>query len=54
MFFSGFDLESVFLCYDSAGSSDDKSLEALERSLGMTLSHMDLALVFGEIGRAHV
>src|SRR6266446_6805297 len=26
MFFSSFDLEREFLCYDSAGSSDDKSL----------------------------
>ena len=32
--FSSFGLESVFLCYNSAESSDDKSQEALERSLG--------------------
>ncbi len=43
--FSSFGLESVFLCYNSAGSSDDKSREALERSSGMTLSRMDFSVV---------
>ena len=38
--------ERVFLCYDTTGSSDDKSLrEALGRSSGMTLSHMDSVFV---------
>ena len=32
-------------CYNSAGLSDDKSREALERSSGMTLSRMDFSVV---------
>ncbi len=39
-------LKRVFLCYDTTGSSDDKSLGGAWAILGKTLSHMDLVLVF--------
>src|SRR6266478_2246166 len=38
-------LRRVFLCYNTTGSPNGKSVcEALERSSGMTLSHVDLVL----------
>src|SRR6266436_1665702 len=41
--------ERVFLCYDTMGSSDDKSLwRCFERSSGMMLSHVDLAFHLSE------
>ncbi len=39
-----FGMKRVFLCYDTTGLSDDKSLGGTWQLSGMTLSHMDLVL----------
>src|SRR6266478_1983197 len=38
----------VFLCYDTTGSSDDKSLGGTWAILGMTLSRADISIRFSE------
>src|SRR6266436_4595726 len=46
MFLFGFILESVFLCYDSAGHLLDKSLGGAEAILRKTPSHLGWVLIW--------